>query len=77
MLDFEVVKASSTLEAAQKVAEQWFDITESISIEDTHSVTMSLNMNNIESRAIGLTKERGYPDALAKVSDKIKFQKLV
>ncbi|MEZ9564451.1 FAD-dependent oxidoreductase [Vibrio artabrorum] len=63
----EVVKASSTLEAAQKVAEHWFDIAEAVSIEDTHQVTMSLNSNDIENRAIGLTKERGYPDALAKV----------
>ncbi len=64
----EVVKASSTLEAAQKVAEQWFDVSEAVSIEDMHLVTMSLNLNDIENRAIDLTKERGYPEALAKVS---------
>jgi hypothetical protein len=64
----EVVKASSTLEAAQKVAQHWFDIPESDSIEETHSVTMSLELNDIENKAIGLTQERGYPNALAKVS---------
>lgn len=64
----EVVKASSTLEAAQKVAEQWFDIAEAVSIEETHPVTLSLNLSDIENRAIDLTQERGYPEALAKVS---------
>ena len=41
---------------------------ESVSIEDTHSVTRSLNLNDIENRALDLTQERGYPKALAKVS---------
>lgn len=31
-------------------------------------MTMSLNLNDIENRAIDLTQERGYPEALAKVS---------
>ncbi|WP_299688229.1 FAD-dependent oxidoreductase [uncultured Vibrio sp.] len=64
----EVVKASSTFEAAQKIAQHWFDTSDSVSIEDSHTVTMSLNLREIEDRAIGLTQERGYPDSLAKVS---------
>lgn len=65
----EVVKASSTLEAAQKIDSQWFfNQSASETIEDAHPVTMSLNIDDVEHRAIMLTQERGYPAALAVVT---------
>ncbi|MBW3696267.1 FAD-dependent oxidoreductase [Vibrio sp. T187] len=70
----EMVKASSALEAASKIRHQWFEMPEKPSeydlddIEVTHSVTMSLELSEVEDLAISLTDDRGYPNALAKVS---------
>jgi hypothetical protein len=64
----EVVKASSTLEAAQKINNHWFDEKELLTIEKAHPVTMSLNIDDVETKAITLTQERGYPAALAIVT---------
>ena len=65
----EVVKASSTLEAAHKIDSQWFD-GQSLqeTIERAHPVTMSLKLGDVEAKAVALTQERGYPAALAMVT---------
>lgn len=65
----EVVKASSTLEAAQKINSRWFDgEAQQTTIEGAHPVTMSLNIDDVEAKAVTLTQERGYPAALAIVT---------
>ncbi|MDW1833184.1 FAD-dependent oxidoreductase, partial [Vibrio sp. Vb1755] len=61
----EVVKASSTLLAAQKMLQYWFDITPQHNVEAQHPVTVNWSEDEIEQYAIKLTEERGYPHALA------------
>ncbi len=61
----EVVKASSTLLAAQKMAQYWFDIEPSDNVEQQHPVTVHWTVQEVEDCAIKLTYERGYPQALA------------
>ncbi|EPP5333308.1 FAD-dependent oxidoreductase [Vibrio harveyi] len=61
----EVVKASSTLLAAQKMAQYWFDIEPSDNVEQQHPVTVHWTDQEVEDCAIKLTYERGYPQALA------------
>ncbi|MCV6069443.1 hypothetical protein OFP26_28080, partial [Escherichia coli] len=61
----EVVKASSTLLAAQKMLQYWFDITPQHNVEAQHTVTVNWSEDEIEQYAIKLTEERGYPHALA------------
>ncbi len=64
----EIVKASSTLYAAQKIAEQWFGIEMNSDIERTHSVTTSHTLVQTEQKAMWLAKLRQYPVELAQVS---------
>ncbi|EDP60896.1 FAD-dependent oxidoreductase [Vibrio sp. AND4] len=61
----EVVKASSTLMAAQKIVKHWFDINPDSCIETQHPVTVHWSEEEVEQFAITLTRERGYPKALA------------
>ncbi|MEF1341293.1 FAD-dependent oxidoreductase, partial [Vibrio rotiferianus] len=61
----EVVKASSTLLAAQKMAHCWFDIEPNDNIEQQHPETVSWSEDEVERFAVKLTQERGYPKALA------------
>lgn len=61
----EVVKASSTLLAAQKMAQYWFDIEPSNNIENQHPEAVKWTEEQVEQFAIKLTQERGYPQALA------------
>lgn len=68
----EVVKASSTLEAAQKIAKHWFELPISSDIEIVHPKTMLLNLENVETKAVQLTQERGYPAALAIVTGEVR-----
>ncbi|EPR4992605.1 FAD-dependent oxidoreductase [Vibrio navarrensis] len=63
----EIVKGSSTLLAAQKIALQWFGKPISTHIEQEHPVTCSLAASEIESVATSLAKQRGYPVSLAQV----------
>ena len=68
----EVVKASSTLEAAQKIAAHWFELPSRSDIETAHPKTMSLNLKNVETKAVQLTQERDYPAALAIVTGEVR-----
>ncbi|MGF1711893.1 FAD-dependent oxidoreductase [Vibrio kagoshimensis] len=68
----EVVKASSTLEAAQKIAMHWFKLPIRSDIETAHPKTMSLNLTNVEKKAVQLTQERDYPAALAIVTGEVR-----
>ncbi|MGR5528477.1 FAD-dependent oxidoreductase [Vibrio alfacsensis] len=61
----EVVKASSTLLAAQKIAQRWFDIEPSVHIERQHPIAVHWSAKEVEEFAITLTQQRGYPKALA------------
>lgn len=61
----EVVKASSTLLAAQKMAQYWFDIAPNDNVEFEHPVTVHWSEEDVEQFAVKLTQERGYPKALA------------
>ena len=70
----EIIKGSSALEAAQKIAKQW-DLLPlmgsqvmqgSQSIESIHPVTLSLTQAEIESEAIRLCQVRGYPTGLGR-----------
>ncbi|MGR5278774.1 FAD-dependent oxidoreductase [Vibrio rotiferianus] len=61
----EVVKASSTLLAAQKMAHCWFGIEPNDNIEQQHPETVSWSEDEVERFAVKLTQERGYPKALA------------
>jgi hypothetical protein len=61
----EVVKASSTLLAAQKMAQHWFGIAPNTNVEQQHPITVHWSEEEIEQFAIKLTQERGYPKALA------------
>ena len=61
----EVVKASSTLLAAQKMAHCWFGIEPNDNIEQQHPTTVSWSEDEVERFAVNLTHERGYPKALA------------
>jgi hypothetical protein len=71
----EVVKGSSALEAAMKVVECWSlvfagDLV-SKSIEDLHPLSVNLEPEIIEQKAIELAKQRDYPIELAQVSGQI------
>jgi hypothetical protein len=71
----EVVKGSSALEAAMKVVESWSldsagDLV-SKSIEDLHPLSVNLEPEIIEQKAIELAKQRDYPIELAQVSGQI------
>lgn len=61
----EVVKASSTLLAAQKMLQFWFDIDPNQNVETQHPVAVKWSEQEVEQYAIKLTQERGYPQALA------------
>ncbi|MFM2582824.1 FAD-dependent oxidoreductase [Vibrio campbellii] len=61
----EVVKASSTLLAAQKMAKHWFGVEPEPNVETQHPVTVHWSEKEVEQFAIKLTQERGYPQALA------------
>ncbi|WP_061034693.1 MULTISPECIES: FAD-dependent oxidoreductase [Vibrio] len=61
----EVVKASSTLLAAQKMAQYWFDIEPSSHVESQHPDAVKWTAEEVEQFAIKLTQQRGYPQALA------------
>ncbi|WP_404970745.1 FAD-dependent oxidoreductase [Vibrio campbellii] len=61
----EVVKASSTLLAAQKMAKHWFRVEPESNVETQHPVTVHWSEKEVEQFAIKLTQERGYPQALA------------
>ncbi|WP_367989942.1 FAD-dependent oxidoreductase [Vibrio sp. NTOU-M3] len=62
----EVVKGSSALEAASKIASTWgFEPKIGRTIEETHPVTMALTYQAIENKAVELAKTRQYPEALA------------
>lgn len=61
----EVVKASSTLLAAQKMAHCWFGIEPNDNIEQQHPATVSWSEDEVERFAVNLTQERGYPKELA------------
>lgn len=61
----EVVKASSTLLAAQKMAKCWFNIEPNHNVEDQHPITVHWSDAQIEEYAKSLAHERGYPSALA------------
>lgn len=61
----EVVKASSTLLAAQKMANHWFGVEPESNVETQHPVTVHWSEKEVEKFAIKLTQERGYPQALA------------
>lgn len=72
----EIVKASSTLQAAQKTAQHWFGVTPSLDIEGQHPVTLTLSPQEIEEKAIELAQLRGYPVALAKTTGEGLYKKL-
>lgn len=63
----EVVKGSSALEAAIKLVDTW-GLYEygSKSIEQLHPVSMQLLPQDVESKAVQLALERGYPEGLAR-----------
>ncbi|PFG58228.1 FAD dependent oxidoreductase [Vibrio sp. ES.051] len=61
----EVVKASSTLLAAQKMLQYWFDIKPSQDVESQHPIAVHWSEQEVEQYAIQLTQERDYPQALA------------
>ncbi|NLS13389.1 FAD-dependent oxidoreductase [Vibrio sp. SM6] len=67
----EIVKGSSTLQAAQKIAEHWFGLMPSNAIETQHPITMGWSASEIETKAIELTQKRGYPAALARISGRV------
>ncbi|WP_341662676.1 FAD-dependent oxidoreductase [Vibrio sp.] len=64
----EVVKGSSALEAAMRIADNWnlFDYAD-MSIESLHPVSMSLTASEVELKAEELAKLRNYPVELALV----------
>ncbi len=61
----EVVKASSTLLAAQKMLQHWFGIEPQQNVEQQHPVTVQWSEQEVEQYAIQLTQERDYPQTLA------------
>ncbi|AUI88745.1 oxidoreductase [Vibrio azureus] len=61
----EVVKASSTLLAAQKIAQHWFNLAKSEDVEQQHPITVHWHPQQIEQYAIQLCHDRGYPVELA------------
>jgi hypothetical protein len=68
----EVVKGSSALQAAQRIVEHWSLLPASSlanrSIEQLHPVSMRLDPERIEQKAIQLARQRQYPIELAQVS---------
>ncbi len=64
----EIVKASSTLQAAQKIAAHWFAVTPSDDIEASHPVTCQLDAAAITQCALHIASQRGFPKELAQVS---------
>ncbi len=62
----EIVKGSSALESAQKIAAQWqLGQQDNVSIEQAHPVTQGLDATVIENLAKQLASQRGYPEELA------------
>ena len=61
----EIVKASSTLLAAQKILQHWFDIEPQQDVELQHPVAIHWSEQDVEQYAIQLTQERDYPKSLA------------
>lgn len=61
----EIVKASSTLLAAQKILLHWFDIEPQRNVELQHPVTVHWTEKEVEQYALQLTQERDYPKSLA------------
>ncbi len=61
----EIVKASSTLLAAQKMLQHWFDIEPQRNVELQHPVTVHWQEHEVEQYAFQLTLERDYPKSLA------------
>ncbi|MDV6250177.1 FAD-dependent oxidoreductase [Vibrio sp. EA2] len=61
----EIVKASSTLLAAQKILQHWFDIEPQQDVESQHPVAVHWSEQEVEQYAIQLTQERDYPKSLA------------
>ncbi|PNQ64236.1 NAD(P)-binding protein [Vibrio sagamiensis] len=61
----EVVKASSTLLAAQKIVQHWFNLSKSTEIEQQHPITVHWSPKEIEQYATQLCYDRGYPPELA------------
>ncbi|MGP8306787.1 FAD-dependent oxidoreductase [Vibrio sp. YIC-376] len=61
----EIVKASSTLLAAQKMLQHWFDIEPQRNVELQHPVAVHWSEEEVEQYAIQLTQERDYPKSLA------------
>nr|WP_321386249.1 FAD-dependent oxidoreductase [uncultured Vibrio sp.] len=61
----EIVKASSTLLAAQKILHHWFDIEPQQDVELQHPVAIHWSEQEVEQYAIQLTQERDYPKSLA------------
>lgn len=61
----EIVKASSTLLAAQKILHHWFDIEPQQDVELQHPVAIHWSEQDVEKYAIQLTQERDYPKSLA------------
>ncbi|WP_423841118.1 FAD-dependent oxidoreductase [Vibrio mytili] len=61
----EVVKASSTLLAAQKVLQHWFGISPNRDVEMEHPTAVHWSEQEVEEYAIRLTQQRDYPKALA------------
>jgi glycine/D-amino acid oxidase-like deaminating enzyme len=62
----EIVKASSTLLAAQKMLQHWFDIEPQRNVELQHPVAVHWSEEEVEQYAIKLTLQRDYPRSLAK-----------
>lgn len=66
----EIVKGSSALEAAQKIAEHWQLATPEArqqSIEQAHPISVSLSAQAIEQKALEIAQSRHYPAGLAKI----------
>ncbi|MEX3070860.1 FAD-dependent oxidoreductase [Vibrio alginolyticus] len=61
----EIVKASSTLLAAQKILLHWFEIEPQRNVELQHPVTVHWTEKEVEQYALQLTQERDYPKSLA------------
>ncbi len=61
----EIVKASSTLLAAQKMLQHWFGIEPQRNVEHQHPVAVHWSEQEVEQYAIQLTRERNYPKPLA------------
>lgn len=64
----EIVKGSSAIEAAMKIAQQWgLAKNATDSIEKAHPVTMALTEQMVVERAKALASQRNYPVELAEI----------